>query len=315
MTTTTPARAPRKPRAVVAESPAAIVKRETAKAQREPRHIKTCEVCGKEYISIRSDSKHCSGRCSSVAWRNRSYAYRTLPCVKCGNPFRPMTSKTRYCSPECSQAAARESRQVRSLKESKNPGVGKGGATRGKELVPRRVCEGCGTRFRCDPSRLKRGGGAGRFCSNECRIHDMAMHPEQYPQTRTKRGLGGKRADLNGQFFRSSWEANYARYLNWLIQHNQIVAWEFEPDTYEFIRIKRGTRFYTPDFKITNLNGSIEYHEIKGYMDDRSRIKLDRMRRYFPDVKVILIDKDAYYALATTMRHIIPEWETQRYER
>lgn len=124
----------------------------------------------------------------------------------------------------------------------------------------------------------------------------------------SKRANGGKRADLNDVYFRSAWEANYARYLNWLIGVGEIARWEFEPDTFEF-PVKRGSKFYTPDFKVFNPDGSVEYHEVKGYMDQRSATKLDRMRRHYPEIKVLLIDKGLYLALSRSVRMLIPGWE------
>lgn len=123
------------------------------------------------------------------------------------------------------------------------------------------------------------------------------------------RGSMGKRADLDGLFVRSSWEANYARYLNWLVGLGEIAAWEYEPDTFWFDEIKRGTRSYTPDFKITNNDGTVDYHEVKGWMDQKSRTKLKRMAKYYPNVKVTLIDADAYYAIARDVSGFIPNWE------
>lgn len=126
------------------------------------------------------------------------------------------------------------------------------------------------------------------------------------PRARSK---GGKRADLGNQYFRSIWEANYARYLNWLIKQGVIKAWEYEPETFEFHRIRRGNRFYTPDFRITNNDGSQEYHEVKGYMDASSRTKLARMARYYPALKIVLIDAEAYAAIAAQVKGLIPGWE------
>jgi hypothetical protein len=119
----------------------------------------------------------------------------------------------------------------------------------------------------------------------------------------------GKRADLGGLYVRSAWEANYARYLDWLVQIGDIRGWEYEPVTFEFHAIKRGTRFYTPDFKVTNCDGSVEYHEVKGWMDPKSKTKLKRMKRYYPDVPVTVIDADAYRALARDVSGFIPNWE------
>lgn len=139
----------------------------------------------------------------------------------------------------------------------------------------------------------------------------MAMRPESYPQMRTKRGRMGKRADIDNMFFRSSWEANYARYLNWLKSIGDIQGWEYESETFEFMGIKRGTRFYTPDFKVTEKDGTIKRYEIKGYMDDRSQTKLKRMKKYYPEIEIILIDKDAYYALAKDIKNLIVNWESR----
>ena len=55
-----------------------------------------------------------------------------------------------------------------------------------------------------------------------------------------------------------------ARYLNWLISRGELVSWEYEPDTFEFVKIKRGSRFYTPDFKLKEMDGSTVYWEVKG---------------------------------------------------
>lgn len=260
-----------------------------------------CVVCGTSFQQTKSNQIYCSGRCGSRAWRDRNLTPVTLQCVICGKDFKRMYSHSRYCSDICATEADHR------RKAAQASGVGKGWS-KGTRTVPRRICEMCGVEFYAPPVLIRRGGG--RFCGNDCRTRDLAMHPERYPQTEHRRGKGGRREDLSNRYFRSAWEANYARYLNWLVAMRQIARWEYEVDTFEFTSIKRGQRFYTPDFKITNLNGSIEYHEIKGWMDDNSRVKLDRMRRYYPSVKVVLIDKEGYYAIAKTARHLVNNWET-----
>jgi hypothetical protein len=129
------------------------------------------------------------------------------------------------------------------------------------------------------------------------------------PRCAYSRGKMGKREDLNGLFVRSSWEANYARYLNWLIEQGEIKSWEYEADIFWFDEIKRGTRSYTPDFKIVNSDGSVEYHEVKGWMDSKSKTKLKRMAKYYPDIRVILIDAETYKAIQHDVRGFIKNWE------
>jgi len=103
--------------------------------------------------------------------------------------------------------------------------------------------------------------------------------------------------DINGEkiFFRSKWEANYALYLDFLIKQKQIKKWEYEKDVFVFEKIKFGVRSYRPDFKVYNIDGSIEYHEVKGWMTSRSKTKLKRMAKYYPNIRLILIDQKYYH--------------------
>ncbi len=126
---------------------------------------------------------------------------------------------------------------------------------------------------------------------------------------KNKRTAIGKRNSLDGLFVRSSWEANFALYLRWMKQNGQIRDWKYEPDTFEFLPIKRGTRFYTPDFRVIENDNSVIYYEIKGYFDQKSRTRMRRMSKYYPKITVVVIDHDAYYALAKQMSHLLPDWE------
>lgn len=106
-------------------------------------------------------------------------------------------------------------------------------------------------------------------------------------------------------YFRSKWEANYALFLDYLIKNKDILDWEYESETFFFEKIKLGTRSYRPDFKIFNNNNTVEYHEVKGYMDSRSKTKLKRMEKYFPEVKLILIQRAFYTDMLKKMKGLI----------
>ena len=108
-------------------------------------------------------------------------------------------------------------------------------------------------------------------------------------------------------YMRSSWELNYAHYLNFLVDKKEFISWEYEVDTFWFEKIKRGVRSYKPDFKIHLNNGEIEYHEVKGWMDDKSVTKLKRMALYYPDVKIRVIGKKEYDAVCK-YSSLIPNW-------
>lgn len=134
----------------------------------------------------------------------------------------------------------------------------------------------------------------------------MALQPPANPYSRTR---GGRREDIGPMFFRSAWEANYARYLNWLISKGEIDGWEYEPETFWFEKIKRGVRSYKPDFRISE-KGKTYFVEVKGWMDTKSKTKLQRMKRYHPTVEVRLVDERQYKAIARAVSRIIPGWET-----
>lgn len=118
------------------------------------------------------------------------------------------------------------------------------------------------------------------------------------------REIGGQRI-----YFRSAWEANYARYLEWLLARGEIIKWEHEPETFWFEKIRRGTRSYLPDFRVVERGGAVHFHEVKGWMDAASKTKIKRMAKYHPAVSLIVIDAKAYKAIAKTMRPLIGGWE------
>lgn len=118
------------------------------------------------------------------------------------------------------------------------------------------------------------------------------------------RTIGGKR-----KYYRSKWEANYARYLEWLKQRKSIADWQHEPETFWFNEIKRGCVSYLPDFKVIENNGKHSYHEVKGWMDDRSKTKLRRMAKYYPEETLVLIESVQYKAISRQVGRIIDGWE------
>ncbi len=111
------------------------------------------------------------------------------------------------------------------------------------------------------------------------------------------------------KYYRSRWEANYARYLELLRVNGNIASWEHEPETFWFENILRGCRSYLPDFRVTMPGGSVEYHEVKGWMDDRSKTKIKRMKKYHPNVKLVLICKKQYEELRRKLAGAIKDWE------
>jgi len=63
---------------------------------------------------------------------------------------------------------------------------------------------------------------------------------------------------------------------------------------------------------VTNKDGSFEYHEVKGWMDDKSKTRLARMAKYYPDVKLVLIDAPVYRSISRQIQRMIVGWESGR---
>ena len=116
--------------------------------------------------------------------------------------------------------------------------------------------------------------------------------------------IGGEK-----NYYRSNWEANYAKYLEWLKSNNQIKDWFHEPKTFWFDGIKRGSVSYLPDFKVIENDGREVYHEVKGWMDDRSRVKIARMGKYHPDVPLVVINGKAYMEIRRKVSVLVPGWQ------
>lgn len=114
-------------------------------------------------------------------------------------------------------------------------------------------------------------------------------------KTRTlKRKYIQKTLEIGGKkyYFKSSYEIQYACWLEILKLKGKIKDWFYEVDTFWFDGIKRGCVSYKPDFKIVNLQDEISYVEVKGYMDEKSATKIKRMGKYHPDIKLNVLGAD-----------------------
>lgn len=123
--------------------------------------------------------------------------------------------------------------------------------------------------------------------------------------SRVKHGtieIGGKKI-----FVRSSWEANICAYFEFLKNNGEIKEWNYEPKTFWFLKIMRGVRSYKPDFLITDKNDALYYEEVKGWMDAKSKTKITRMAKYYPEIDLRILDKKRYNEICK-MKSIIPNW-------
>ena len=125
------------------------------------------------------------------------------------------------------------------------------------------------------------------------------------PQTTSNsysRTKGGIRKDL-GIYFRSSWEANIARILDY-----ENIEWKYEYKRFYFDDKSDGILSYQPDFYLPQFH---KWIEVKGWMDEKSKIRLNRFSIEYPDQNknLILIDEHFYHDLQKEFKDIITYWE------
>jgi len=114
--------------------------------------------------------------------------------------------------------------------------------------------------------------------------------------------------DNKRYYYKSLWEYRYAMYLDLMKRHNHIIDWFYEPHTFYFEGIKRGTTNYKPDFKVIFPSGNEEWIEVKGYMDAKSATKIKRMAKYFPEIKLRVVGSDWFKSNALMLKKVIKNW-------
>ena len=141
--------------------------------------------------------------------------------------------------------------------------------------------------------------------------HDIAM---KAVRTKMKNGgintssnaysrcRGGKRKDLNNLYFRSAWEANIARLFNYFN-----LEWSYEIKRFIFIDQSDGVLSYQPDFYLPQLDIWVE---VKGWMDKKSIIRLNKFQKEYPnEYKKLIIIGEKEYNVLNKQYNTIRYWE------
>lgn len=84
--------------------------------------------------------------------------------------------------------------------------------------------------------------------------------------------------EYNNKYFRSSWEANFAKWCDL-----SGIKWEYESKTFDL-----GNTTYTPDFYLPEFNC---YIEIKGYWWQDAKEKFNKFIKIYPNILMILLQK------------------------
>lgn len=114
------------------------------------------------------------------------------------------------------------------------------------------------------------------------------------------RAKGGLRTDL-GLGFKSAWEANIARILNY-----KGLRWDYEGCSFS---VETGR--YFPDFIV--YNNADKYKdtiiEVKGMWDSQSLKKMWSFIHKYPEKNLIIIDQDYYMLIQEKYKNLIKNWE------
>lgn len=94
---------------------------------------------------------------------------------------------------------------------------------------------------------------------------------------------------IDGIKFDSTMEADYYYYLKLKKSRNEIKDFSLQPKFILIDKFKYNGKAiraitYTPDFKVENLDGSIEYIDTKGFPTEVSKLKKKMFHYFYPNL-------------------------------
>jgi hypothetical protein len=253
--------------------------------RREARH-KICKNCNVEFCSITPTG------------------YRTPKIVCCTKECASSLMTDKRKSNNSYARTEEAKRKEFETRKSKNPKHGEAK----KALLEQQQKRGLSGYDKTKYSHWTKTPDGKQFLSNKFKGRVVGKAPRMFHSQRMKqlikdnpsaiysRTNGGIREDLGNVYFRSNWEANYARILN-----EMNISWEFEKHTFD---LSNGMT-YTPDFKISDT----KFVEIKGIMDETSKEKIHLFLLEYPQYELDLIDEEKYRTLRNLFKHKISNWE------
>jgi len=114
--------------------------------------------------------------------------------------------------------------------------------------------------------------------------------------------------NVKTHYMHSMLESNFAWFLEFLLEKEKIKEWIYEPKP-AFTFPTRANNTYLPDFKVWTENDEIVIYEVKGYLDSRSKIKLNRMAKYYPDIKIQIINSKVMKIIELQFKSLIKNWD------
>jgi hypothetical protein len=269
---------------------------------------KTCKYCGKKFFPLHSSkgifcSSACAGKyhtgSNSPTWKGGKIK---RICKVCGKSFYVYPAEVNRANPNsatyCSKSCRMKGLQPPHVKGKAHPNFGKHLSEETKEKLSiskkgRYAGEknpfygkthSLKTRIKMSIARCEFFDNGGEIWSKGKKAPQLSgknnpmygrkcCFPYYYKN-------GGKRDDLN-QYFRSSWEANIARFFN-----HMSWGWIYEPKRFYFDDCS-----YLPDFYLPHID---TYVEVKGYMRKKDLERINKFKQFFPELRFWLIDARIY---------------------
>jgi hypothetical protein len=272
---------------------------------------KSCEICEKTFtVSYKlrgrgTCSRECSYRLRSLRRRETSESETgvTKTCPACGGEFLDPTRKSgmTQCGP-CSYASMVDTRtsngsyvQSPERRQWQSEMMREKYASGWNPNTPEhRAKLSIGMRERWASGKMKI-----LTRSSSLRKYGVDHHTQRIEYIESLKRFSfakhGIRDDL-GIYFRSSWEANFARYLNYLGK-----KWSYEPQSF---RLNSGKR-YVPDFWVEDDNA---FYEVKGLWVGSAKQKVEDFIAEY-EHRLILLDVERYKEISRKYSKLISCWE------
>ena len=97
--------------------------------------------------------------------------------------------------------------------------------------------------------------------------------------------------------------------MQYLKDNQKIKEWYYESEIFYFKESKNNCYAYKPDFKIINNDNSFYFVEIKGWMDSASKKKIENMKIFYPEIKLVVVDLEEYNKFKKEWHFKLKEWE------
>ena len=126
----------------------------------------------------------------------------------------------------------------------------------------------------------------GKYCSLKCmgiarKSKSWSILQKELYKT-GKQHIGGGRTKwykYKNIKVQGTYELRVCKILDFWKDSNKIKSWEYTNDRFPYLGFDKKEHTYLIDFKITNLNNTIFYIEVKGYKTDIDELKWDSLKK------------------------------------